>query len=145
MMEPYDHVESDHEIGAPQYTPGNVFNFTVHDGAEDRVLMATELLNLRIKETMDARERGGDSAEKSPVTYMKIGEEYRNIRRPGTMCFGQEVTVRIDPYGNFEHKMPAVRVSIPAVRVVPDSGGPPVDTCRYQPGDGQTRFEHDEK
>jgi hypothetical protein len=130
----------------PNRPPDSVFNFIPRNSPEERKLMTAELLNLRIKEIMDARSRGGDSTESPSVTYVKtVMKPFADIRRPGTMCFGQEVTIRIDPYGNFEHKMPAVSVSIPGVRVVPDPGGPPADTCRYQPSDGQLRFEHDEK
>jgi hypothetical protein len=101
---------------------GGVFRLIANDGKADRLIMATKLLNQRIKDVMCARRRMGKSdftptlsdLEKTHILHMNahfkpfaaIGYEYNKVRaQTGTTQLGNSVTFSIPQFGDFFHDM----------------------------------------
>jgi hypothetical protein len=107
---------------------GAVFKLIANDGKADRMIMATKLLNQRIKDVMCARKL----AHKSDITptlvdlerthilfvnahfkpFAAIGYEYNKVRsQSGSPTLGSTVRFSIPQFGDFFHDMVA-RVSL---------------------------------
>lgn len=101
---------------------GAVFKLIANDGKVDRLIMATKLLNQRIKDVMCARKRAGKAditptlvdLERTHVLYMNahfkpfaaIGYEYNKVRpQSGNATLGSGVTFSIPQFGDFFHDM----------------------------------------
>jgi hypothetical protein len=101
---------------------GAVFKLIANDGKADRMLMATKLLNQRIKDVMCARAAAGKAdvtptlvdLERTHVLYMNahfkpfaaIGYEYNKVRaQSGNAALGAGVTFSIPQFGDFFHDM----------------------------------------
>src|SRR3972149_8440764 len=115
---------------------GGVFKLIANDGKADRMIMATELLNQRIKDIMCARVQEG-LADPTPTLvdierthilfvnahfkpFAAIGYEYNRVPvNSGTASYGNEVKFSIPQFGDFFHDM-VVRVQLAEVHA---SGG----------------------
>jgi hypothetical protein len=127
---------------------GAVFKLIANDGKADRMIMATALLNQRIKDVMCARAAAGkeDPAptlvdlEKTHILfvnahfkpYAAIGFEYNKVTPgAGTPQLGGRITFSIPQFGDFFHDM-VLRVRLGACSAVagpvPIAGGPYVPT-----------------
>jgi hypothetical protein len=101
---------------------GAVFKLIVNDGKADRMIMATKLLNQRIKDVMCARTSAGKAditptltdLERTHILYMNahfkpfasIGFEYNKVRsQSGSASLGAGVTFSIPQFGDFFHDM----------------------------------------
>ena len=101
---------------------GAVFKLIANDGKADRMIMATKLLNQRIKDVMCARRRAGKSditptlvdLERTHILYVNahfkpfaaIGYEYNKVRpQSGVPSLGGGVTFSIPQFGDFFHDM----------------------------------------
>ena len=101
---------------------GAVFKLIANDGKADRMIMATKLLNQRIKDVMCARKRAGKAditptlvdLERTHILYVNahfkpfaaIGYEYNKVRpQSGTNSLGGGVTFSIPQFGDFFHDM----------------------------------------
>lgn len=101
---------------------GAVFNLILNDGKADRLIMATKLLNQRLREVMCARRDKGMSditptlidIEKTHVLYVNahfkpfcsIAFEYNKVRpSSGVTSLGSIVTFSIPTFGDFFHDM----------------------------------------
>jgi hypothetical protein len=101
---------------------GGVFKLIANDGKADRMIMATKLLNQRIKDVMCARSRGGKDditptlvdLERTHILYVNahfkpfaaIGYEYNKVRpNTGNATLGAGVTFSIPQFGDFFHDM----------------------------------------
>jgi hypothetical protein len=101
---------------------GAVFKLIANDGKADRMIMATKLLNQRIKDVMCARKRAGKAditptlvdLERTHILYVNahfkpfaaIGYEYNKVRpQSGTPSLGAGVTFSIPQFGDFFHDM----------------------------------------
>lgn len=101
---------------------GAVFKLIANDGKADRMIMATKLLNQRIKDVMCARKRAGKAditptlvdLERTHILYVNahfkpfaaIGYEYNKVRpQSGTVTLGSGVQFSIPQFGDFFHDM----------------------------------------
>ena len=101
---------------------GAVFKLIANDGKADRLIMATALLNQRIKDVMCARAAAGkeDSTptlvdlEHTHILYVNahfkpyaaIGFEYNKVlSTAGTVALGTRLTFNIPQFGDFFHDM----------------------------------------
>jgi len=101
---------------------GGVFKLIANDGKADRMIMATELLNQRIKDIMcmRARENLADPTptlvdiERTHILFVNahfkpfaaIGYEYNKVKvNQGATNWGDEVTFSIPQFGDFFHDM----------------------------------------
>jgi hypothetical protein len=97
---------------------GAVFKLIANDGKADRMIMATELLNQRIKDIMCMRARQGFAdptptlvdIERTHILYVNshfkpfaaIGYEYNKVApNSGNPTFGQDVQFSIPQFGDF--------------------------------------------
>src|SRR5271154_5604534 len=103
---------------------GAVFKLIANDGKADRMIMATKLLNQRIKDVMCARKRAGKAditptlvdLERTHILYVNahfkpfaaIGYEYNKVRaNTGTPQYGGSVQFSIPQFGDFFNDMVA--------------------------------------
>ena len=101
---------------------GAVFKLIANDGKADRMIMATKLLNQRIKDVMCARNAAGKAditptlvdLERTHILYVNahfkpfaaIGYEYNKVRpQSGNPSLGTAVTFSIPQFGDFFHDM----------------------------------------
>lgn len=101
---------------------GAVFKLIANDGKADRMIMATKLLNQRIKDVMCARKRAGKAditptlvdLERTHILYVNahfkpfaaVGYEYNKVRpQSGNPSLGGGVTFSIPQFGDFFHDM----------------------------------------
>ena len=101
---------------------GAVFKLIANDGKADRMIMATKLLNQRIKDVMCARNAAGKAdftptlveRERTHILYVNahfkpfaaIGYEYNKVRpQSGSASLGTGVTFSIPQFGDFFHDM----------------------------------------
>ena len=101
---------------------GAVFKLIANDGKSDRLIMATKLLQQRIKDVMCARKRAGKAditptlvdLERTHILYVNshfkpfaaIGYEYNKVRpQSGNPTLGGGVTFSIPQFGDFFHDM----------------------------------------
>ena len=101
---------------------GAVFKLIANDGKADRMIMATKLLNQRIKDVMCARNAAGKAditptltdLERTHILYVNahfkpfaaIGYEYNKVRpQSGGADLGSGVTFSIPQFGDFFHDM----------------------------------------
>jgi len=101
---------------------GAVFKLIANDGKADRMIMATKLLNQRIKDVMCARTAAGKAditptltdLERTHILYVNahfkpfaaIGYEYNKVRpQSGYASLGSSVTFSIPQFGDFFHDM----------------------------------------
>ena len=114
---------------------GAVFKLIANDGKADRMIMATKLLNQRIKDVMCARHAAGKAditptivdLERTHILYVNahfkpfaaIGYEYNKVRaQSGAATFGAGCTFSIPQFGDFFHDM-VCHVSIDPVQADP--------------------------
>ena len=131
---------------------GAVFKLIANDGKADRMIMATKLLNQRIKDVMCARRRAGKDdvtptlvdLERTHILYVNahfkpfaaIGYEYNKVRpQSGNPQLGGGVTFSIPQFGDFFHDM-VCRVRLSAFRGA--EGTTPVQDLLPVAGPGQT-------
>ena len=110
---------------------GGVFNLICNDGKADRMIMATKLLNTRIKDIMVARKMAGKAdftptlvdLERTHILYMNshfkpfaaIGFEYNKVRpQSGSIQPGGSMIFSIPQFGDFFYDM-VCHVSLPAI------------------------------
>ncbi len=97
---------------------GGVFKLIANDGKADRLIMATELLNQRLKDIMCMRAKSG-FADPTPTLvdierthllfvnshfkpFVAIGYEYNKVRsQAGAANYGSSVTFSIPQFGDF--------------------------------------------
>lgn len=101
---------------------GAVFKLIANDGKADRMIMATKLLNQRIKDVMCARKKAGKAditptlvdLERTHILYVNahfkpfaaIGYEYNKVRpQSGNATLGSGVTYSIPQFGDFFYDM----------------------------------------
>lgn len=101
---------------------GAVFKLIANDGKSDRMIMATKLLNQRIKDVMCARKRAGKAditptlvdLERTHILYVNAhfkpfaatGFEYNKVRpQSGNPQLNSGVTFSIPQFGDFFHDM----------------------------------------
>lgn len=101
---------------------GGVFKLIANDGKADRMIMATKLLNQRIKDVMCARKRAGKAditptlvdLERTHILFVNahfkpfaaIGYEYNKVRpQSGNPSMGNSITFSIPQFGDFFHDM----------------------------------------
>ena len=111
---------------------GAVFKLIANDGKADRMIMATKLLNQRIKDVMCARNAAGKAditptivdLERTHILYVNahfkpfaaIGYEYNKVRaQSGNATLGSGCTFSIPQFGDFFHDM-VCHVAIDAVQ-----------------------------
>ena len=116
---------------------GAVFKLIANDGKADRMIMATKLLNQRIKDVMCARNAAGKAditptlvdLERTHILYVNahfkpfaaIGYEYNKVRpQSGSTSLGTGVTFSIPQFGDFFHDM-VCRVRLTACSAVSQS------------------------
>ena len=104
-----------------------VFKLIANDGKADRMIMATKLLNQRIKDVMCARKRAGKAditptlvdLERTHILFVNahfkpfaaIGYEYNKVRpQSGNPALGNSITFSIPQFGDFFHDMVARQV-----------------------------------
>jgi len=114
---------------------GGVFKLIANDGKADRMIMATELLNQRIKDIMCMRARQGASdptptlvdLERTHILFMNahfkpfasIGYEYNKVRtNSGNPTFNNSVQFSIPQFGDFFNDM-VVNVNLDATSATP--------------------------
>ena len=114
---------------------GAVFKLIANDGKADRMIMATKLLNQRIKDVMCARNAAGKAditptivdLERTHILYVNahfkpfaaIGYEYNKVRaQSGNATLGSGCTFSIPQFGDFFHDM-VCHVSIDPVQADP--------------------------
>ena len=130
---------------------GAVFKLIANDGKADRMIMATKLLNQRIKDVMCARRRAGKDdvtptlvdLERTHILYVNahfkpfaaIGYEYNKVRpQSGNPQLGGGVTFSIPQFGDFFHDM-VCRVRLSAFSGV--EGTTPVQDTNAVAGPGE--------
>ena len=113
---------------------GAVFKLIANDGKADRLIMATKLLNQRVKDVMCARKRAGKAditptlvdIERTHVLFVNahfkpfaaIGYEYTKVNtQSGSPNLGSSVTFSIPQFGDFFHDM-VCRVRLGAATAV---------------------------
>jgi hypothetical protein len=100
---------------------GGVFKLIANDGKPDRLLVATALLNQRIKDVVCARRAAGKEAtptlldiERTHILFVNahfkpfaaVGYEYNKVRpNSGTSTFAGTVQFSIPQFGDFFHDM----------------------------------------
>ncbi len=101
---------------------GAVFKLIANDGKADRMIMATKLLNQRIKDVMCARSKAGNAdvtptlvdLERTHILYVNahfkpfaaIGYEYNKVTaQNGSNSLGSGITFSIPQFGDFFHDM----------------------------------------
>lgn len=101
---------------------GGVFKLIANDGKADRMIMATKLLNQRIKDVMCARKRAAKAditptlvdLERTHILFVNahfkpfaaIGYEYNKVRpQSGNPSLGNSITFSIPQFGDFFHDM----------------------------------------
>lgn len=101
---------------------GAVFKLIANDGKADRMIMATKLLNQRIKDVMCARSKAGNvdvtptlvDLERTHILYVNahfkpfaaIGYEYNKVTpQNGSNSLGSSITFSIPQFGDFFHDM----------------------------------------
>jgi hypothetical protein len=116
---------------------GAVFKLIANDGKADRMIMATKLLNQRIKDVMCARSKAGNAdvtptlvdLERTHILYVNahfkpfaaIGYEYNKVTaQNGSNNLGSGITFSIPQFGDFFHDM-VCRVRLSAVQAVAGS------------------------
>lgn len=109
---------------------GGVFKLIANDGKADRMIMATKLLNQRIKDVMCARKAAGKAditptlvdLERTHILFVNahfkpfaaIGYEYNKVRpQSGNPALGNSITFSIPQFGDFFHDMVARQVLSP--------------------------------
>jgi hypothetical protein len=114
---------------------GGVFSLVANKGKSDAMILATKLLNQRIRNIMCARRDAGKAdltptltdLERTHVLYMNahfkphaaIGQEYNKVRpQSGSATLGGSVTYSIPQFGDFFHDM-VHHVTIGAARGKP--------------------------
>ena len=107
---------------------GAVFKLIANDGKADRMIMATKLLNQRIKDVMCARQRAGKAditptlvdLERTHILFVNahfkpfaaIGYEYNKVRpQSGNISLGSSCQFSIPQFGDFFNDM-VVRVRL---------------------------------
>lgn len=122
---------------------GAVFKLIANDGKADRMIMATKLLNQRIKDVMCARSKAGHAEltptlvdlERTHILYVNahfkpfaaIGYEYNKVTaQNGSNTLGSGITFSIPQFGDFFHDM-VCRVRLSAVQASAGSIPVPVD------------------
>lgn len=107
-----------------------VFKLIANDGKADRMIMATKLLNQRIKDVMCARKRAGKAditptlvdLERTHILFVNahfkpfaaIGYEYNKVRpQSGNPSLGNGITFSIPQFGDFFHDMVGRQVLSP--------------------------------
>src|SRR3972149_2630326 len=100
---------------------GGVFKLIANDGKADRMIMATELLNQRIKDIMCERAQQ-NLADPTPTLvdierthilfvnahfkpFAAIGYEYNKVSPSGTTNWGEDVSFSVPQFGDFFHDM----------------------------------------
>jgi hypothetical protein len=132
-------------------TVGAIFKLISNDGKQDRMLMATELLNQRLNYIAKMRAGSADPTptlvdiEKTHIIFTNshfkpfaaMAYEYNEeIAQGGTPAFGQKVIFSISQFGDFFHDM-AVRVSFSAA--TPAGSDTTVRYCQFP---GQRLFKN---
>ena len=101
---------------------GAVFRLIANDGKADRMIMATQLLNQRIKDVQCARAQAGRAdilptlvdIERTHILFVNahfkpfaaIGYEYNKVQpQSGTVALGSSTTFSIPQFGDFFHDM----------------------------------------
>jgi len=102
---------------------GGVFQLITNDGAQDKLLMATQLLNKRLREVRRIRCKNPAIKDKIPTLadierthilfinahfkpFVAIGYEYQSTGvQYGIVQLGQEITFSIPQFGDFFHDM----------------------------------------
>lgn len=101
---------------------GGIFTLITNDGKQDRMLMATQLLNTRLVEIRALREQAGHEdttptlvdIERTHILFMNahfkpfaaIGYEYNKVQpQSGTARFGAPIQYSIPQFGDFFHDM----------------------------------------
>jgi hypothetical protein len=101
---------------------GGVFQLIANDGKADRMIMATELLNQRIKDTMCMRAQQGYQdptptlvdIERTHILFVNahfkpfaaLGYEYNKVKtQSGQAQFGGQVLYSIPQFGDFNIPM----------------------------------------
>lgn len=109
---------------------GGIFTLITNDGKQDRMLMATQLLNTRLVEIRALREQAGHEdttptlvdIERTHILFMNahfkpfaaIGYEYNKVQpQSGTARFGAPIQYSIPQFGDFFHDM-VVNVKVSA-------------------------------
>lgn len=109
---------------------GGIFTLITNDGKQDRMLMATQLLNTRLVEIRALREQAGQEdttptlvdIERTHILFMNahfkpfaaIGYEYNKVQpQSGTARFGAPIQYSIPQFGDFFHDM-VVNVKVSA-------------------------------
>ncbi|NRA97779.1 MAG: hypothetical protein HRU14_16400 [Planctomycetes bacterium] len=123
---------------------GGVFKLIANDGKADRLIMATKLLNQRIKDVMCARKSAGKAditptladLEQTHILFVNahfkpfaaIGYEYNKVRpQSGNPSLGNSITFSIPQFGDFFHDMVGRQVLSPyssSVQTAPTQGVP---------------------
>lgn len=117
---------------------GGIFQLLVNDGAQDKLLMATELLNKRLKEIERLRCKNPAIKDTTPTLvdierthvlfvnahfkpFVAVAYEYNKIGvQEGIIEFGSNVTFSIPQFGDFFNDM-AVHVTFSGLRAGPTS------------------------
>lgn len=122
---------------------GAVFKLIANDGKADRMIMATKLLNQRIKDVTCARSKAGNTdttptlvdLERTHILYVNahfkpfaaIGYEYNKVTaQNGTNTLSSGITFSIPQFGDFFHDM-VCRIRLSAVQSIASSVPVPVD------------------
>ena len=101
---------------------GGIFTLITNDGKQDRMLMATHLLNRRLRDIRCAKQANGDvdptptlmDIEKTHILFMNahfkpfaaIGYEYNKVRpQSGNAKLGGSAQFSIPQFGDFFHDM----------------------------------------
>jgi hypothetical protein len=128
---------------------GAVFKLIANDGKADRMIMATKLLNQRIKDVMCARSKAGNvdvtptlvDLERTHILYVNahfkpfaaIGYEYNKVTaQNGSNNLGSGITFSIPQFGDFFHDM-VCRVRLGAVQAVSATVPTPIDGTTSAP------------
>jgi hypothetical protein len=133
---------------------GGIFQLITNDGKQDRMLMATHLLNNRLRAIEEARDQDASISDKTPTLldierthilftnahfkpFAAIGYEYNKVNvSSGTAAFGSRVTFSLPQFGDFFHDMVLhVKMTQPTVTTTePASDQPLMRWCAY-PGE----------
>jgi len=139
---------------------GGIFKLITNDGKQDRMLMATELLNQRLRDIEMMRSKNPNIRDPTPTLvdierthilfmnahfkpFAAIGYEYNSIRtQSGNAAFGSQAQFSIPQFGDFFNDM-VLHVKVDAVdadgTLTLADGAAPVDkrTVRYCEFPGQ--------
>lgn len=128
---------------------GAVFKLIANDGKADRMIMATKLLNQRIKDVMCARSKAGNAdvtptlvdLERTHILYVNahfkpfaaIGYEYNKVTaQNGSNNLGTAITFSIPQFGDFFHDM-VCRVRLSSVAALSGSIPTPINGTALNP------------